>query len=80
MPTFSIRIVNEDFSASEERELPDQDSARREALKGAIAIGAEALYEGKEKLFGAEVSIAEGGQPRLRFVVTVGASPLKNGN
>lgn len=77
MPTFQIKIVNEDFSATEERELADVDAARREALKGAIAIGAEALYDGKEKLFGAEVSIAEAGQPRVRFVVTVGASPLK---
>ena len=77
VPTFQIKIVNEDFTASEERELANADAARREALKGAIAIGAEALYDGKEKLFAAEVSIAEAGQAWVRFVVTIGASPLK---
>ena len=77
MPAFNIKIVNEDFSASEERELPDAESARREALIGALAIGSEALYKGTEKLFGAEVTISEGGQKRLRFLVAMGATPLK---
>ena len=78
MPTFRISIVNEDFSATEERDLPDADAARREALKGAVAIGADHLVDGG-KLFGAEVSITEEDLPGKRFVVTVGASPLKGG-
>ena len=76
MPTFRISIVNEDFSASEERELPDAQTARREALKGAIAIGGDHLVQG-EKLFAAEVSVSEAEATNQRFVVTVSASPLK---
>jgi hypothetical protein len=76
MPTYRISIVNEDFSASDERDLPDIEAARREALRGAVAMGGDHLIEG-EKLFGAEVSVSEGGNTRQRFVVTVSASPLK---
>ena len=79
MPTFRIDIVNEDFSATEERELADADAARQEALRGAVAMGADELCSGKAMLFGAEVSVTEDDLPGKRFVVTVGASPLKGG-
>jgi len=57
MPTFRIDIVNEDFSATEECELADADAARQEALRGAVAMGADELCSGKAMLFGAEVSV-----------------------
>lgn len=75
MPIYRISVVNEDFSASVERELPDADAARQEALRGAVAMGADRLCDG-EKLFGAEVSVTEGDLPGKRFVVMVSASPL----
>jgi hypothetical protein len=77
MPKFHISVVNEEFTACEERELRDAEAARQEALRGAIAIGADQLCDGA-KLFGAEVSVGEHNGPNRRFVVTVGASPLKD--
>jgi hypothetical protein len=77
MPKFHISIVNEEFTACEDRELRDPEAARQEALRGAIAIGADQLCDGA-KLFGAEVSVDEQDGPNRRFVVTVGASPLKD--
>jgi hypothetical protein len=78
MPTFHIIIVNDQFTAEEDRDLPDAEAARQEALRGAIAIGADHLCEGAT-LFGAEVSVGERNGPRHRYVVTVGASPLQGG-
>ena len=77
MPTYRIKVINGDFTASEERELPDAEAARQEAIRGAIAMGADHVCA-SESLFGAEVSIGEGDQPRRRFVVTVSASELNS--
>ena len=76
MPRYRISVINEEFTAVEERDLPDADAARQEGLRGAIAIGADEICEGA-RMFGAEVSVGEGDKPRKRFVVTVGASSLK---
>ena len=76
MPNFHIKVVNEEFSVSEERNLPDAAAAREEALRGAIAIGVDQLCDGA-RLFGAEVSVDEDDGEIRRFVVTVGASPRR---
>jgi hypothetical protein len=76
MPKYRISVINEEFTAVEERELPDADAARQEGLRGAIAMGADQIIDGAH-MFGAEVSVGEGNKPRRRFVVTVGTSSLK---
>ena len=77
MPKFHITVVNEEFTASGDHELPDAEAARQEAIRGAVAMGADELCDGA-MLFGAEVSVGEGDRPQRRFVVTVGASQLKD--
>jgi hypothetical protein len=76
MPTFQIRIVNSEFSAEEEQEAPDFEAAKREGLKGAFGIGVDQILRG-EAFFGAEVRIDQEGQQAGRFLVSVGASPLR---
>lgn len=76
MPKYRISVINQEFTACAEHELPDAEAARQEGLRGAIAMGSDRICDG-EKMFGAEVSISEGTKPRRRFVVTVGTSSLK---
>lgn len=76
MPMYRIRIVNSDFNAQEEQEVPDFEAAKREGLKGAFGIGVDQVLRG-EPFFGAEVVIGEDGENRARFMVAVGASPLQ---
>jgi len=76
MPKYRISVINEEFTAVEERELPDAEAARQEGLRGAIAMGADEICNGAH-IFGAEVSVGEGDKPRKRFLVTVGTSSLK---
>jgi hypothetical protein len=76
MPKFRIRIVNSAFSAEEEQEVPDFEAAKREGLKGALNIGVDQVLKG-EPFFGAEVSVDSEGDQRVRFLVSVGASPLQ---
>jgi hypothetical protein len=76
MPTYRISIVNEHFSHSGEQEAPDVVKAWQEAIASAIAIAAEQVSHGKP-FFGAEVTLEEGKKTIGRYVVSVGASPLK---
>jgi hypothetical protein len=46
MPKYRISVINEEFTAVEERELPDADAARQEGLRGAIAMGADQIIDG----------------------------------
>lgn len=39
MPAFSISVINKDFEARNEQELPSLEAARAEAIKGALQIG-----------------------------------------
>ena len=41
MPNYLISIANKNFRASDEHELPNHGAAVREALKGALQIGAD---------------------------------------
>lgn len=75
MATFTIRVVNEDFSSSNEHETDSPDDARVQALKAALEIGADEVLSGKH-FFAAEVKVETANQTVGRFVVSVGASPL----
>jgi hypothetical protein len=75
MPKYRISIVNKDFRASDEHELPSHDAAVKEALKGALQIGVDEVCDGAQ-FFGAEVGIECDGDVFERLVIAIGASPL----
>ena len=77
MPTFRVTIVNEHFSSSEEQESPDVIKAWQEAIGSAVAIAGDQVSHGNP-FFGAEVTLAEGNKQIGRYVVSVGATPLKD--
>jgi len=77
MPTYRISIVNEHFSASNEQESPDVVKAWQQALRGALAIAADQVSHGNP-YFGAAVRLEEGNKLIGRYVVSAGASPLKD--
>ena len=75
MPAYRISIVNKDFAASDEHELPSHEAALREALKGALEIGVEEVCGGVQ-FFGAEVGVECDGEVVERLVIAIGASCL----
>ena len=75
MPKYLIRLVNDEFRAENEEEHPDAALAGKEAVRGALEVGVEQVLAGK-RFYGAEVTVADGNILE-RFVVSVGASPLK---
>lgn len=77
MPIFNITVHNEDFSTSEEFDCPSNEDALKHGLKSAIAIASDQVSAGKP-FFGAEVSLEQGNELLLRYVVAIGASRLKN--
>ena len=76
MPTYRISVVNSDFTASEDHELEDADSAWRYSMKAAFEIGFDLLLRG-EKFYGCEVSVHEGDELQRRFMVSAGVTPLQ---
>jgi hypothetical protein len=77
MPTYRVTIVNEHFSSSEDQEAPEVSKAWQEAIGSAISIAAEQVSHGNP-FFGAEVTLEEGNKKIGRYVVSVGATPLKD--
>jgi hypothetical protein len=77
MPTYRVSIVNEHFSACEEQQAPDVAKAWQKAIGSAIAIAADQVSHGNP-FFGAEVTLQEGNKQIGRYVVSVGATPLKD--
>lgn len=75
MPTYMISVLNDEFCVENEEEHADASLAIHEAIKGALAVGAEQILSGKN-FFGAEVSVSDGNS-RERFVVALGANRLK---
>jgi hypothetical protein len=75
MPKYLVRVVNDEFRAENEEEHPDAAAAAEQAIRGALEVGVEQILLGK-RFFGAEVTVADGNIYE-RFVVSVGASPLK---
>ena len=76
MPTFRTSIVNEHFSASEDHECPDQVAAWSMAIRTALMIAADQVSHGNP-FFGAEVTLEQGKERIGRYVISVGAAPLK---
>ena len=77
MATYRISVVNEHYSASNEHECDDVVKAWRQALRSALDIAADQVAHGAP-FFGAEVTLEEGKRRIGRYVVSVGASPLKD--
>jgi hypothetical protein len=77
MPTYRVTVVNEHFSETGDQESPDVVKAWQSAIAGAIAIGQEQVSHGNP-FFGAEVRLEEGNRLIGRYVVSVGATPLKD--
>lgn len=77
MPIYNITIINEHFSQEAEQEAPDDKGAWKAAISSAIAIAGEQVSHGNP-FFGAEVKIAQGDTTVARYVVAVGATPLKD--
>jgi hypothetical protein len=77
MPTYRVSIINEHFSSSEEQTAPDVTKAWQVAIGSAIAIAADQVSHGSP-FFGAEVRVEEDDKLIGRYVVSVGAAPLKD--
>ena len=75
MPIFTISVVNESFTASDEHDVPSLDRATAEALRAALQIGTDEVVGG-ERFFAAEVKVETANEVVGRFIVSVGASPI----
>ena len=75
MPTFRVTVIDANFSACEDYDLPSIEEARRQGIKAALAMGADEVHAGKP-FFGAEVRVEDAGQTVSRSVVSIGASQL----
>jgi hypothetical protein len=76
MRTYRVSIINEHFASTEDQKAPDVTKAWQMAIGSAIAIAADQVSHGNP-FFGAEVILEEGNERIGRYVVSVGASPLK---
>lgn len=56
MPAFSIHIVNSNFVSTNSLDASSAETARSQALKGALQIGADEVSKGNP-FFGAEIRI-----------------------
>ncbi len=74
MPTYSVTIVNGHFSQTGER---DNIEAWKAAISSAIAIDADQVSNGNP-FFAAEVTVTQGKEQIGRYLVSVGATPLKD--
>lgn len=77
MTTYRLEILNEHFAQSGELEAADVSKAWQEAMTSAITIAADQVSHGNP-FFGAEVTLLEGNTQIGRYVVSVGATPLKD--
>ena len=80
--TFAVRawelsVTNEHFSSSNEYNCSDAVSAWHQAIRGALDIATDQVSHGSP-YFGAEVRLEEGNKLIGRYVVSAGASPLKD--
>jgi hypothetical protein len=77
MAKYRVTVVNEHFSSSEEHEASDVVKAWQTAIGSAVAIAAEQVSHGNP-FFGAEVTLEQGNKRIGRYVVSLGATPLKD--
>ena len=76
MGKYQLTIVNEHFGTTAELEAPDAIKAWQKAIANAIAIASDQVSHGAP-FFGAEVTLDQGKERIGRYVVSVGAAPLK---
>jgi hypothetical protein len=76
MAIFQITVVNQTFEAHNQHDLPTEEDARAEAIRGALEIGLDEIGVASP-LFAAEVKIASDGEQIARYVVSMGVSPLR---
>ena len=77
MPSYTITIVNEHFSQDGKYEAADNISAWKSAIASTITIAADQVSHGSP-FFGAEVTVALGDEQIGRYLVSVGATPLRD--
>lgn len=77
MPNYTVTIVNEHFSQSGEQKARDNVEAWKSAISSAITIAADQVSHGNP-FFGAEVTVSLDGAQIGRYLVCVGATPLKD--
>jgi hypothetical protein len=77
MATYRISVINEHYTASDDHEADDVTKAWQQAIKGALDIACDQVSHGNP-FFGAEVTLDEGKKRIGRYLVSVGASPLKD--
>lgn len=77
MPTYTVTVVNEHFSQTGEQEASDNIEAWKQAIASTITIAADQVSHGSP-FFGAEVTLALGDEQVGRYIVSVGATPLKD--
>lgn len=77
MANYRLSIINEHFSDTAELRATDVVRAWQEAIKTAITIAADQVSHGSP-FFGAEVRLEDGEKLVGRYVVSVGATPLKD--
>lgn len=76
MAIFQITVINQTFEAHNEHDLPTEEDARAEAIRGALEIGLDEVGVASP-LFAAEVKIASDGEQIARYVVSMGVCPLR---
>jgi hypothetical protein len=77
MPTYTVTIVNGHFAQTGEQEARDNVEVWKAAISSAITIAADQVSHGNP-FFGAEVTVAQGKEQIGRYLVSVGATPLKD--
>ena len=77
MAIYTVTIVNEHFSQSGDEEAADDVAAWKTAISSAISIAADQVSHGSP-FFGAEVTVTSGKKQVGRYLVSVGATPLKD--
>lgn len=77
MNSYELKIINEHFSQAGEMEAADDIKAWQKAIASTIEIAADQVSHGSP-FFGAEVILSHGNKQIGRYVVSVGATPLKD--
>ena len=77
MANYRVAIINEHFDQSAALDASDNIDAWKKAISSAITIAADQVSHGNP-FFGAEIRLSKGNEQIGRYVVSVGATPLKD--
>ena len=76
MPKYKVSILNEHFVSEHEQEHADDETAVKQAVKGALDIASEHVSSG-QPFFGAHLTLSRDDEEVSQMVISVGAAPLK---